>query len=325
MLPFHLQTWSQTYKTNFKTKLKNIYLLQSKSFNRKHYLLLTAPGEPDLERGEPDLDLGEPDLDLLRAFFTADPESDLGEPDLDIGDPDLLRAFFTADPESDLGEPDLDIGDPDLLRAFFTGDCESDLGEPDLDLGDPDLDLLRAFFKGDCDSDLGEPDLDRLRALTAAGDREPDLDLLPDFDRVDPAAEPDRLPDLDRLRALTAAGDREPDLDLLPDFDLADPAADREAADPDLRKIEKLSSSISYTAQRCVCQFPFLWIYFYSSNKSTGKETGKTHLCVLVCSETKSKHRKYSSRMEILLFRNIFNLFLRLVLGKEPFCHSQTA
>ena len=27
------------------------------------------------------------------------------------------------------------------------------------------------------------------------------------------------------------------------------------------------------------CQFPFWWIYYYSSNKSTRKETGKTHLC----------------------------------------------
>ena len=29
------------------------------------------------------------------------------------------------------------------------------------------------------------------------------------------------------------------------------------------------------------CQFPFRWIYCYGSNKSTGKETGKTHLCAL--------------------------------------------
>ena len=28
-------------------------------------------------------------------------------------------------------------------------------------------------------------------------------------------------------------------------------------------------------------QFPFRWIYYYGSNKSTGKETGKTHLCAL--------------------------------------------
>ena len=26
------------------------------------------------------------------------------------------------------------------------------------------------------------------------------------------------------------------------------------------------------------CQFPFRWIYYYGSSKSTGKETGKTHL-----------------------------------------------
>ena len=28
-------------------------------------------------------------------------------------------------------------------------------------------------------------------------------------------------------------------------------------------------------------QFPFQWIYYYGSNKSTGQETGKTHLCAL--------------------------------------------
>ena len=30
------------------------------------------------------------------------------------------------------------------------------------------------------------------------------------------------------------------------------------------------------------CQFPFRWIYYYGSNKYTGKETGKTQLCALV-------------------------------------------
>ena len=30
------------------------------------------------------------------------------------------------------------------------------------------------------------------------------------------------------------------------------------------------------------CKFPFRWIYYYSSNESTGKETGKKHLCALV-------------------------------------------
>ena len=28
-------------------------------------------------------------------------------------------------------------------------------------------------------------------------------------------------------------------------------------------------------------QFPFWWIYYFGSNKSTRKETGKTHLCVI--------------------------------------------
>ena len=40
--------------------------------------------------------------------------------------------------------------------------------------------------------------------------------------------------------------------------------------------------AISPTVHRgAFCQFPFRWIYYYSSNKSTGKETGKTHLCVV--------------------------------------------
>ena len=30
------------------------------------------------------------------------------------------------------------------------------------------------------------------------------------------------------------------------------------------------------------CQFPFWWIYYCYSSKSTGKETGKTHLCEVV-------------------------------------------
>ena len=29
------------------------------------------------------------------------------------------------------------------------------------------------------------------------------------------------------------------------------------------------------------CQFGFRWIYYYGSNKSTGKETGKMHLCAV--------------------------------------------
>ena len=30
------------------------------------------------------------------------------------------------------------------------------------------------------------------------------------------------------------------------------------------------------------CQSSFRWIYYYGSNKSAGKETGKSHLCALV-------------------------------------------
>ena len=29
------------------------------------------------------------------------------------------------------------------------------------------------------------------------------------------------------------------------------------------------------------CQFPFRWIYYYGSNKSTVKEIGKMYLCVV--------------------------------------------
>ena len=31
------------------------------------------------------------------------------------------------------------------------------------------------------------------------------------------------------------------------------------------------------------CQFPFRWIYYYGSNNSTGKETGKMHLYAAGC------------------------------------------
>ena len=31
------------------------------------------------------------------------------------------------------------------------------------------------------------------------------------------------------------------------------------------------------------CQFPFRWIYYCHNSKSTGEETGKTHLCELLC------------------------------------------
>ena len=37
-----------------------------------------------------------------------------------------------------------------------------------------------------------------------------------------------------------------------------------------------------YTVHRgAFCQFPLRWIYYCHSSKSTGKETGKMHLCAL--------------------------------------------
>ena len=37
------------------------------------------------------------------------------------------------------------------------------------------------------------------------------------------------------------------------------------------------------------CQFPFRWIYYCHSNKSTGKEPGKMHLCVLDLEKLRTK------------------------------------
>ena len=60
-------------------------------------------------------------------------------------------------------------------------------------------------------------------------------------------------------------------------------------------------NAIFGTAQRCVCQFPFWWIYYYGSNKSTGKEIGKTHLSALVFQHLWSKFCRHqrNSRIEL--------------------------
>ena len=39
------------------------------------------------------------------------------------------------------------------------------------------------------------------------------------------------------------------------------------------------------------CQFPFRRIYYYGSNKATGKETGKTHFCALRAWKIWQKHK----------------------------------
>ena len=42
------------------------------------------------------------------------------------------------------------------------------------------------------------------------------------------------------------------------------------------------------------CQFPFRSIYYCHSSKSNGKETDKTHICVLYLCETPFLHYKFS-------------------------------
>ena len=46
--------------------------------------------------------------------------------------------------------------------------------------------------------------------------------------------------------------------------------------------LSKLDSPVIKTLHRgAFCQLLFRWIYCYDSNKSTGKNAGKTHLCAL--------------------------------------------
>ena len=59
-------------------------------------------------------------------------------------------------------------------------------------------------------------------------------------------------------------------------------------------------------------QFPFRWIYYYGSNKSTGKETGKTHLCALY----------YSSLCEIA-FELRYHLLKKSFAKTSPFSSCQ--
>ena len=55
------------------------------------------------------------------------------------------------------------------------------------------------------------------------------------------------------------------------------------------------------THRGAFCQFPFRWIYYYDGNKSTGKETGKTHLCAVSW-----KGHKFSS-FGLKLAQSFFN------------------
>jgi hypothetical protein len=42
-----------------------------------------------------------------------------------------------------------------------------------------------------------------------------------------------------------------------------------------------VANNLSTLHRGAFCLFPFQWIYYYGSNESIGKETGKTHLCAL--------------------------------------------
>ena len=56
------------------------------------------------------------------------------------------------------------------------------------------------------------------------------------------------------------------------------------------------------------CQFPFQWIYYYGSNKSTGKETGKMHLCAVQWLGWNFIESKKEKHFVMLNFKNEMNL-----------------
>ena len=56
------------------------------------------------------------------------------------------------------------------------------------------------------------------------------------------------------------------------------------------------------------CQFLFLWIYYYGSNESTGKKTGKTHLCGLSGLKSVSSKDKVQVIIAGKLYRESFVL-----------------
>ena len=59
------------------------------------------------------------------------------------------------------------------------------------------------------------------------------------------------------------------------------------------------------------CQFPFWWIYYCHSSESTGKETGKKHLCALLYL------LKYSTYTFQLKFENTLVSLDRLTYNKQ--------
>ena len=49
------------------------------------------------------------------------------------------------------------------------------------------------------------------------------------------------------------------------------------------------------------CQFPFRWIYYFGINESTGKETGKMHLCGMLVLFTIKSFRKVTKPPEAIV------------------------
>ena len=53
-----------------------------------------------------------------------------------------------------------------------------------------------------------------------------------------------------------------------------------------------------------ICQFTFPWIYYYGSNKSTGKETGKTHKMLVLFLLPIVKPKTHSLSTNVLWLKN---------------------
>ena len=56
--------------------------------------------------------------------------------------------------------------------------------------------------------------------------------------------------------------------------------------------------------RRAFCQFLFRWIYYYGSNKFTGKETGKTHLFVVIWHIFWRTEKRSEIKLPLLLSKN---------------------
>ena len=65
----------------------------------------------------------------------------------------------------------------------------------------------------------------------------------------------------------------------------------------------KLNTSKDKAVHRgAFCQFSFRWIHYYDSNKSTRKETGKTHLYAVQCRV--AKNCNFSSCIDKIIVAN---------------------